>query len=137
MDRTYSGVSVFDINDHWVANYRKSDGLFNNYVQDICFDTLGIPWIGVYADYLQEGGITRFVHSACVSYSVAQGLADNTVKRMTFDKSGYLWITTGNGVSRLNSITGIDDKEPACKYQVFPNPAKDVLYIPMAILPLP
>jgi ligand-binding sensor domain-containing protein len=121
---TYSGISVFDNSDHWVRNYRTADGMYNNYVQDMHFDSQGNLWIGMYADYLQDGGITVYTGSHWYSYSVAEGLVNAQVKRLAIDQQDNIWIATGNGVSELiNPVTGVTTLKENQGFRIYPNPA--------------
>ena len=40
-------------------------------------------------------------------FTVQQGLANNSVKGIAEDKDGMLWVTTNNGLSKLNPQTGV------------------------------
>lgn len=127
---TFSGISVFDNSDEWIRNYRMADGLYNDYVQDLDFDSDGRLWIGTYADYLQDGAITMFNGTEWTSYTVVDGLIDPQVKRLAIDHSDNIWIATGSGVSRLNNpFTGVStvskDKGPG----IYPNPADNFIFI--------
>ncbi|OFX71744.1 MAG: hypothetical protein A2X12_09000 [Bacteroidetes bacterium GWE2_29_8] len=129
---TFYGVSVFDATNQWKLNYEKDDGLYNNYVQDIDIDGKGNIWFGIYADYLQEGGITRFDGTSWNSYTISNGLVNRMVKRIKADKNNKLWIATGNGVSMLSDVsvsveTLQAESDNGCK--VFPNPTNGFVYV--------
>jgi ligand-binding sensor domain-containing protein len=124
---TYSGISVLDHTNLWVKNYRQTDGLYNNYIQDMCFDSKANIWIGMYADYIQEGGITKFDGTNWTSYSVADGMVNQLVHQLAVDKRDNIWIATGNGVSRFtDKVSGIAGLR-ASPVKIFPNPASDLL----------
>ena len=41
-----------------------------------------------------------------VNYTIHDGLPDNSVWGILEDESGYLWLSTENGLSRFDPITG-------------------------------
>jgi ligand-binding sensor domain-containing protein len=127
---TYSGISVLDNDDNWVRNYTEADGLYNNFIQDLDFDSDGVLWAGMYADYLQDGGVTKFTGSSWASYSVTEGLIDPQVKRLAADHSDNVWIVTGSGVSRWNNpSSGIDPDPVRGVFSLHPNPAENVIHL--------
>jgi ligand-binding sensor domain-containing protein len=126
---TYYGISVLDSLDKWTVDYTANSGLYNDFVKDLCFDSKGNLWTGMYADYLQDGGITKFSNPAWVSYTVTNGLVDKFVRRLAVDKKDNVWIATGNGVSKLTlPNTGIENVSNG-SMKIYPNPAKDFLHI--------
>jgi ligand-binding sensor domain-containing protein len=133
---TYNGISILDSTDKWVENYSAVDGLYNDFVQDLGFDSKGNLWIGMYADYLQEGGITKYNGTTWVSYTVTDGLVDKMINRLAVDKKDNVWIATGNGVSKLTlPNTGIDDNSNV-SLKIYPNPVKDILHIDQFRVPV-
>jgi ligand-binding sensor domain-containing protein len=128
---TFSGISVLDDEDAWVRDYTITDGLYNNFVQDLDFDSGGNLWVGMYANYNQDGGISVFTGTNWYSYTVTDGLIDPQVKRLAIDHQDNIWITTGSGVSKLlNPILGTSDiltgKQAA---KIYPNPASDYVRV--------
>lgn len=130
---TYMGITELDQNDQWVIDYTETDGLYKNYVHDLCFDNEGTLWVAIYVDYLQDGGITMLMDNTFTSFVTASGLVDEQVKRLAADQQDNIWIATGNGVSKLkvNNI-GFDELNPV-RFNVFPNPAIDVLNVDLQL----
>jgi ligand-binding sensor domain-containing protein len=126
---TWYGMSLYNSTDNWVANYRNYNGLFNNFIRDIDADTKGNIWIGMFADYNQEGGISWFDGSNWTSYTVSDGLVNAQVIRMAVDKQDNLWIATGEGVSKLTIYAGIENYTNNNSFTVYPNPASDIINI--------
>jgi hypothetical protein len=126
---TWYGMSRYNSSDSWVANYRMHNGLYNSFIRDIDADTQGNIWIGMFADYNQDGGITSFNGTSWKSYTVSDGLVNAQVIRMAIDKQNNLWIATGGGVSKLTIYQGINDYYAENSFEVYPNPAKDHINI--------
>ena len=63
------------------------------------------------------------------SYTVSSGLVNNLVKRIAVDKSDYVWITTGSGVSRLYDPSSGFGELAGISMSVYPNPATTEIHI--------
>lgn len=126
---TFHGVSVFDSNDDWVANYTVSDGLFGDYIYDIKEDFDGNIWFGINLDYVCTGAVTKFDGTTWVSYSVDDGLVDSHVKQMAIDNQGSIWIATGGGISKLEFVTEVKDLDFNNQVNIYPNPASQILNV--------
>lgn len=126
---TFYGVSVFDSNDDWVADYTVADGLYGEQVRDIKEDSQGNIWFGIFVDYLFDGGLSKFDGTSWVSYSLPQGLIDVQVKRIAIDQQDNVWVATGNGVSKLELITNVDFISSRISSNIYPNPANQILNI--------
>ena len=126
---TFSGVAVLDSTDTFVRNFTSANGLFNNYVQDLDLDSHSQVWAAIYADYLQEGGLSRYNQATWSSFSVGDGLVNNLVRRLTVDKTDHVWIATGQGVSDYYPGSyGISEIAMEAG-SVYPNPAHEQLVI--------
>lgn len=126
---TWYGITKLNSSDVWGCNYRIGDGLYNNFVRDIKADTEGNIWVGMFADYNFDGGISKFNGTSWVSYSVTDGLVNTQVTAIALDKQNKPWISTGGGVSKLNANTGIETLSANPAVDVYPNPAKNVITI--------
>lgn len=62
---------------------------------------IGSNGYGLYSFTLGKGGSV----ARCDNYTMADGLANNTVKGIAEDKDGMLWIATSNGLSLFNPQT--------------------------------
>lgn len=123
------GMTKLNSSNGWVKNYRMSDGLLNNFIQDIVFDTDGIMWIAEYADYNNEGGITKFDGITWTSYTLTDGLVNPQIMGIAVDKNKKLWIATGAGVSFFNPAVSVPETESGQEFSIYPNPASDKIYI--------
>jgi ligand-binding sensor domain-containing protein len=117
---TFYGMSQFDDQNDWVANYDTTDGLYNNYLRDIKIDSKGNVWMGMFADYNQQGGISKYTGSDCYSFSVPEGLVNQQVIGLAIDKNDIVWIATGLGVSKLTDFSGIRKTAEQASFSVYP-----------------
>jgi ligand-binding sensor domain-containing protein len=124
-----NGVAVFDSLDKWMLTYRASDGLLNNFVQDIAMDSKGSMWFGLYDTYTQDGGISRFNTAGWKSLTTSDGLVDALVRRIAVDKKDNIWIATGNGVSKLTEWNIGINTLAATSVKIYPNPATSGIHI--------
>jgi signal transduction histidine kinase/CheY-like chemotaxis protein/ligand-binding sensor domain-containing protein len=62
-------------------------------VQKIAQDHLGYVWFAYYST-----GLTRYDGQAMENYSLADGLADLTVREIVEDRGGHLWVGSESGV---------------------------------------
>lgn len=126
---TWSGITKLNSADAWVSNYRIGDGLYNNFVRDIKADTAGMLWVGFFADYNFDGGISKFDGTNWVSYSVTDGLVNTQVTGIAIDKQNKPWISTGGGISKFNATIGIETYNSTPIVDVYPNPAKNMISV--------
>lgn len=78
-------------------NYNVKDGLAQSQVTDICQDHLGYLWVGT------QSGLSQFDGQTFTNFSKADGLIDNTIQKLLFDKNKKeLWIATPKGISIFN-----------------------------------
>jgi PAS domain S-box-containing protein len=97
------GVSAY--HETSLANYNRADGLAWDSVSSSCIGPDSSLWFasGVYSDLLRSdtpGGISRFDGTHFITYTRADGLADNRPAGLRFAPDGKLWIATrGGGVS--------------------------------------
>lgn len=126
---TFYGISELNSSGLWANNYRMADGLYNEFVRDIKKDLQGNIWIGMFADYNFDGGISRFDGTNWYSYSVSDGLVNTQVTAIAIDKQNKPWISTGGGVSKFNGNVGVKTYSPAALVNVYPNPAKNTINV--------
>ena len=98
---TTTGISEFDPRTNNFTQYNESN---TDLESDVIFsfneDAKGNMWIGT----LGEGLSVLDPQTRKVSnYTTKDGLPDNTINCILKDK-GYLWISTGNGISRFDPV---------------------------------
>jgi ligand-binding sensor domain-containing protein len=127
---TYSGgIAVFNSSNLWVKTLRATDGLYNNYIQDLAINQKQNLWVGAYADYQHEGGITKYDGSTYTSYSDTNGLVNVYIKRIAVDQQNNLWIATAGGVSKFTDKNlGVENLSKTV-WKIYPNPATANIYI--------
>jgi DNA-binding NtrC family response regulator/ligand-binding sensor domain-containing protein len=90
---TWKGVCRYD-----GRNFSTLEGLFGN-VRTILEDRRGDLWFGI----LYGGGLCRYDGQRLVTYTTADGLADNNVWSVFRDRHDQLWFGTLNGgISRFD-----------------------------------
>jgi len=89
-------------------NPSDSTSISNDEIRTIFQDSRGDIWIGTEGDGLNkylanpnEDGISQFQR-----FQKKNGLVANSVMGITEDKEGQLWLTTFEGISRLNPTSG-------------------------------
>lgn len=125
---TYHGLAVINTSNVVESIYTIDNGLFNNYVQDIVIDPDGNIIVLEFADYLSDGGVTVYNGTSWHTYIVSDGLIDVLVKRAEIDDDGFVWITTGAGVSKM-SLGSAVSQYSVLLADVYPNPADNQIYI--------
>ena len=73
-------------------------------MEDILPDVNGELWLASLG-----GGVFRYnpANGNSVIYTSANGLSNNTAYSLLKDKQGFIWVSTNNGISRINGKTGI------------------------------
>jgi diguanylate cyclase (GGDEF)-like protein len=100
------GLNRFDkekgIFDHYKNDPYDPSSLSNNRIISINEDLSEMLWIGTYG-----GGFNKFDKKKGIfkHYTKKDGLSNNTVYGILFDKSGNLWLSTNKGISRFNPET--------------------------------
>jgi len=78
-----------------------------NNVEDVYPDEDGIVWLAMLG-----GGLVKYntvSHERHV-YTTRDGLSNNTVYSVLKDRKGNIWVSTNEGISRLNPLTGVIKK---------------------------
>lgn len=107
------GLALFDERNETFHQFTQKDGLADDVALALCEDVAGNLWIG------SERGITKLdVHklpafpaidvdlrSIVKTFSVKDGLTDNSVNAITRDMNGILWVGTNNGLNVFDPVT--------------------------------
>jgi ligand-binding sensor domain-containing protein len=114
---TWSRATATFAVEEWRV-YNSESGLPTNEVTALAEDADGRIWVGTTA------GLAQITRSGEVAFSVSaasSGLIDDRVNSLCFDaRTGYLWIGTANGLSRL-AVNPAGNGE-ATGPKVYPNP---------------
>nr|WP_207422990.1 two-component regulator propeller domain-containing protein [Pedobacter sp. SYSU D00873] len=98
-----SGVSIYNPSAKSFKHYDPGNSsLGKNVVLSFYQDRKGNMWVGTLA-----GGLNLFNPGTgkFTTFTLEDGLPNNTVNYITEDYYGYLWVSTNNGVCRLNPKT--------------------------------
>jgi len=97
-----NGLSVFDGNS-WTS-YGMSDGLPFGGVNYISFDSEGRAWLAN-----SIFGALSFDGTQFISYDVNFGIINNNVRTVEVDEQDNKWITTGAGITVLDSDNQVSE----------------------------
>jgi len=100
-----SGLALYDEKDDRFIpfNIRTAQGLKSNNINEIK-EINGALWVG-----FSNGGVSQLRDEEkriFRTYTTDEGLAGNSVFGIENDTRGNLWISTENGISRLNPVSG-------------------------------
>lgn len=86
-----------------LKRYSASDGLPDNSIRAICFDSKGFLWVGT------EEGLSRFDGEEFVNYNRSSdggNLSGNIISEIVEDEEGWLWLATQDGgICRFNPMS--------------------------------
>ncbi|MBN2012528.1 hypothetical protein JW960_24585 [candidate division KSB1 bacterium] len=102
------GFDRFDKTNSTFIHYKHDphnvNSLSDNRVMSIRVDPYRAHtlWLGTFG-----GGLNRFdmKSKSFIRYTMAEGLPNNVVYGILFDKTGALWLSTNNGIAHFNSET--------------------------------
>jgi len=115
---TTENFQIFNPSDNHFLTYSynktKPEGISYSRVTDILVENDSTIWIGT------PKGLNRFnpLTGSFKSFYEKDGLPDDFIKGITMDSSGFLWVTTGHGVCRIdcrNDIKRILPGKTACR----------------------
>lgn len=81
-----------------IKTYSATDGLTQNHVSRIVFDSRGFIWI------CTNEGLSRFDGYRFTNFGVAQGLPNRTVNDLIETPDGEYWVATNGGLVRFNPL---------------------------------
>ena len=86
---------------HFKHNPKDPASISSNVVSSFYEDSKGIIWIGTWA-----GGLCRFDYSTgkFTTYTIKDGLPDNSVYSILEDNNNNLWLGTANGLSQFDPV---------------------------------
>ena len=102
-------ISALDDLSHDLFRWKRESGTFYNYSgreempsqpTDFCEDSVGNLWLGFYS-----GGLARFRDDCFKFFTNADGVPAGMIRDLYLDRSGRLWIATGQGgVGRIDDV---------------------------------
>ena len=105
------GVDVLNLRTNNFSHYSDLEHkLSNPNVNSIFCDNKGLVWAGT-----REGlDVFNSKTKQFQSFTIADGLPHNNILNIVEDNSGYLWLSTPNGISRVTV-----NKDPQQHYSIF------------------
>lgn len=102
---TVAGLNKMDSNGKTFIRYGNSHGNLEgegDYILCITEDYLNNLWIGT-----RDAGLKRILKGSnkITAFTAEDGLPGNTVNGILEDSQGALWLSTNNGLSRLDPVT--------------------------------
>jgi signal transduction histidine kinase/ligand-binding sensor domain-containing protein len=79
-------------------DYSTRDGLINNRIEALLYDSFGRLWVGTGV------GLTKIEKEKFVNYTTASGLPHNSIRAIMQDSHGKLWFATDGGLSQTQSV---------------------------------
>lgn len=126
---TFYGLSVFDASENWQINYTVVDGMYYSMSRALLLDDYGDMWVGIYADYVYEGGVSKFTGTEWITYTEANGITGVIIKRLAKDINGNIWIATGDGLTEIDLSVSTPQITHYTHLNIFPNPSNDFVNI--------
>ncbi|MEM8521891.1 histidine kinase [Flavobacterium sp. PL12] len=81
-------------------NYTTADGLPNNAVRTLFFDSKNVLWVGT------ENGVSRMENGSFYNIDASSGLGHNSCWDISQDKKGNMWFASyGGGVTKYNGTS--------------------------------
>lgn len=125
------GISVLNSSDVLTNTYTSLDGLYNNFVKDLDFDSHGNLWVGLYTDYNNDAGISKFDGTNWVSCQIdfPDSVSADWIYRLAVDKNDDVWIAMDYGVIKIDHTSGINENTENLSMNIYPNPVTEQLNI--------
>jgi ligand-binding sensor domain-containing protein len=121
-----NGLLRYDIQQdsfvHFLYDSRNPHSIGGDWVRDIAIDSTGDVWFSTDPIGLSRYDYQANPDSAFFNYSVDEGLPTNFIAGLGVDRTGYIWMTSLNGIARLDPHTfrithyGIEDGLAASRF---------------------
>ena len=126
-----SGISIFDNQNLWEKNYTMMyllpppDTL--NPVMDLVFDSQNLLWVGIYVDYLLDGGVAMYNGYNWVDFNMSDGLIGPVISDLIIDDQDQVWVATSSGISKITEVPAYLPNSMEDQISIFPNPTNENL----------
>lgn len=100
---TEKGLNIYSKNTHKMSYLTKENGLSSNRIRSIVKDRYGRMWVGTFDKGLniinKDCTIIHLEHK-----DTSSSLPDNSIWHIEEDNTGFMWISTKNGLAKINSV---------------------------------
>jgi signal transduction histidine kinase len=91
-----SGGGLGRLKEGKLTQFRRSDGLADNFVWSLLAETNGTLWVGTFG-----GGLCRLREGRFATISAREGLPNNVICHIADDGKGNFWISSYGGIFRV------------------------------------
>ena len=124
LNNRVNGIAIDSQNNKWVGNsagvsvFNNQNIFQNNYTQmyllpppdtlnpvmDLAFDSRNLLWVGIYIDYLLNGGVAMYNGFSWVDFNMNDGLIGPVITDLIIDDQDQVWVTTSSGISKITNV---------------------------------
>jgi ligand-binding sensor domain-containing protein len=124
---TSSGLSVFNnqniLHNNYTQMYLLPPPDTLNPVMGLGFDSRNLLWVGIYIDYLLDGGVAMYNGYSWVDFNASDGLIGPVITDLIIDDQDQVWITTSSGISKITDVPAITNDIIKDDIIIYPNPS--------------
>ena len=124
---TSSGLSVFNnqnlLNNNYTQMYLLPPPDTLNPVMGLGFDSRNLLWVGIYIDYLLDGGVAMYNGYSWVDFNTSDGLIGPVITDLIIDNQDQVWVTTSSGISKITDVPAITNDILKDDIIIYPNPS--------------
>jgi len=134
---TSSGLSVFNnqnlLNNNYTQMYLLPPPDTLNPVMGLDFDSRNLLWVGIYIDYLLDGGVAMYNGYSWVDFNASDGLIGPVITDLVVDQQDQVWVTTSSGVSKITDVPAYTNDILKDDIILYPNPSNGEFYFNSSI----
>ena len=98
-----------------------------NPVMDLVFDSQNLLWVGIYVDYLLDGGVAMYNGYNWVDFNMSDGLIGPVISDLIIDDQDQVWVATSSGISKITDVPAYLPNSMEDQISIFPNPTNENL----------
>ena len=104
-----------------------------NPVMGLDFDSRNLLWVGIYIDYLLDGGVAMYNGYSWVDFNASDGLIGPVITDLVVDQQDQVWVTTSSGVSKITDVPAYTNDILKDDIILYPNPSNGEFYFNSSI----
>lgn len=124
---TSSGLSVFNnqnlLHNNYTQMYLLPPPDTLNPVMGLGFDSRNLLWVGIYIDYLLDGGVAMYNGYSWVDFNASDGLIGPVITDLIIDDQDQVWVTTSSGISKITDVPAFTNDILKDDLILYPNPS--------------